>query len=323
MSTPPDPSTVRYVQVTTVTRRVVEQVQALWRGMRAADVLAEMEGATGRQVLNLVMLGQLTVAQGAQAFVSAAMAALNATPQALLGSVAATGFVGTAADGRRLDTLLYLPAVTVASRRAAGATDEEAMLAGLAQMATLTSTTIADTNRQATQTAMAANPAVKYYTRVVNLPACARCIVLAGRTYAYSEGFRRHPACDCELKPLDRADWEAVQTPRQIYESMTPEQRRRVFGDAGSQALEQGADMNQVVNARRGMSDAGEATTTEGTTVRGHYGRQLRRAGGAVDRGTGRYGTVAEQRLSPHEIFRRTSDRDEQVALLRRYAYLT
>jgi hypothetical protein len=323
VSTPPDPTVARYVQVTTITRRVVEQVQALWHGMRPEAVLAEMEGATGRRILNLVILGQLSVAQGAQAFVSAAMSSLNAAPQALLGSVAATTFAGTAADGRRLDTLLFLPAITVASRRAAGASDEEALLAGLTQMATITSTTIADVNRQATQTAMAANPAVKYYTRVVNLPACARCIILAGRTYAYSEGFRRHENCDCELKPLDRADWEAVRTPKQIYESMTPEQRRQVFGEAGSQAIDQGADMNQIVNARRGMSDAGEATTTEGTTVRGEYGRQLRRAGGAVDRGAGRYSTVTTERLSPHEIFRRTSERDEQVALLRQYAYLT
>lgn len=319
-----DVARARYVQVAMVTRRIVEQVQALWRGMRPADVLAEMEGATGRRILNLVIAGQLTVAQGAEAFVRLSMAALGAGAVPLLGTVAAAGFAGITGDARRLDTLLYLPAVTVASRRAAGATDEEAMFAGLVQMATLTGTELADTNRQATQVAMAANPNVRYYTRVVNLPACARCIILAGQTYSYSAGFQRHPNCDCSVVPLDRAEWEQVRTPEQIYASMSPQDRRRVFGVAESQAIDQGADMGQIVNARRGMSDAGDATTTEGTTVRGYYGRRVRRAGGAVDRGTGRYSTVATERLSPHEIFRREpDDREAQVALLRANAYLT
>lgn len=319
-----DLARARYVQTTSLTRRIVAEVQAVWRGMRAQDVLAEMEGAAGRRILNLVIAGQLTVAQGAELFVRASMAALGAASQPVLGSLSAAGFAGFAADSRRLDTLLFLPAVTVAARRAAGATDEEAMLAGLAQMATITGTTLADTNRGATQVAMAANPDVKFYTRVVNLPACARCIVLAGRTYSYSEGFRRHENCDCEIRPLDRADWESVRTPKQLYDSMDERERRRVFGVAGSQAIDQGADIGQIVNARRGMSDAGEATTTEGTTVRGYYGRQVRRAGGAVDRGAGRYSVATTQRLSPHEIFRREpSDRARQVALLRANAYLT
>lgn len=318
-----DLARARSTQVASVTQRILDQVQALWRGMRPADVLAEMEGATGRRILNLVIAGQLTVAQGAEAFVRASLAALGATGLPLLGTVSPTGFAGIAADARRLDTLLYLPAVTVASRRAAGATDEEAMLAGLVQMAAITGTELADTARQSAQVAMTATPTARYYTRVVNLPACARCIILSGRTYAYSEGFQRHPNCDCTVVPLDRAEWEGVQTPEQIYASMSERERRRVFGVAESQAIDQGADIGQVVNARRGMSDAGDPTTTEGTTVRGWYGRRMRRAGGAVDRGEGRYSTVTTPRLSPHEIYRRTDDRDEQVALLRANAYLT
>lgn len=632
-----DLARARYVQTSTLTRRVVEQVLALWRGIPPESVLVEMEGATGRRIVNLVIAGQLTVAQGAEAFVRASMAALGATARPLLGSLAAAGFAGITGNALRLDTLLYLPAVRVAQARAAGATADEAMQAGMFQMARLTGTVLADTSRSATQVAMAANPNVKYYTRVVNLPACARCIILAGQTYSYSAGFQRHPNCfpagvvvsgpsaraatrrryegelvilttasgqelpatgnhpvltdrgwipakllqegdhvvrstlgegaaplvvpderhvpaliedawrpsgvvpllqmpttaedfhgdgghgdvdvvladrflgngrqisfgqpvqelllatgvasaahftglrtpfelfegvlhsadslvgagglgtallgshlgcanetrvrgastwdmvlgqdaldgssadtealcdgvltfaaevgadylrfgqgqsprphwdaarthrtaedrranaergldllrrlagqveldrvvyvrrvdfsghvfnltsdegwysanglivsncDCTVVPLDRAEWEGVQTPEQIYASMSERDRRRVFGVAGSQAIDQGADMGQIVNARRGMSDAGDATTTEGATVRGYYGRRMRRAGGAVDRGDGRYSVVTTPRLSPDEIFRRTDDRDEQVALLRANAYL-
>lgn len=317
-----DVARARYVQTATLSRRVVEQVLALFRGMRAQDVLAEMEGPAGRRILNLVIAGQLTIAQGADAFVRATMAALGVAPQPLLGTLAATGFAGITSDGRRLDTLLYLPAISVAQARAAGATDEDAMAAGLVQVARITGTTLADTSRDATQVAMTADPNVKYYTRIVNLPACSRCIILAGRTYAYTEFFRRHDNCDCEIKALDRVDYEQVQTPEQIYRSMSPQEQRRVFGVAGSQAINEGADMGQVVNSRRGMLDAHEPTTTEGATVRGFYGRRMRRAGGAVDRGTGRYSAVTTPRLSPHEIYRRTDDRDEQVALLRANAYL-
>lgn len=317
-----DLARARTAQITSVTQRILAQVQALWRGMRPADVLGEMEGATGRRILNLVIAGQLSVAQGAEVYMRASMAALGAASLPLVATVSPTGFAGISADGRRLDTLLYLPAITVASSRAAGATDEEAMLAGLVHMAAITGTELADTGRQSAQVAMTANPNAKYYTRVVTLPACARCIVLAGRTYSYSEGFKRHPNCDCTVVPLDRAEWEGVQTPEQLYRSMSPREQRRVFGVAGSQAINEGADIGQIVNARRGMSDAGDATTTEGTTVRGWYGRRMRRAGGAVDRGTGRYSTVTTPRLSPHEIYRRTDDRDEQVALLRANAYL-
>jgi hypothetical protein len=318
-----DLARARSAHVAAVTQRIMAQIHGLWRGMRPQDVLAEMEGATGRRILNLVIAGQLTVAQGAEVFVRGVLAGLGATSRPLLGSVAAAGFAGVSSDGRRLDTLLYLPAVTVASRRAAGATDDEAMLAGLVQMAAITGTELADVGRQSAQVAMTANPAAKYYTRVVNLPACARCIILAGRTYSYSEGFKRHPACDCTVVPLDRAEWEGVKTPRELFAEMSPKEQRRVFGVAGSQAIREGAHIDQIVNANRGMSDAGDATTTEGTTVRGWYGRRMRRAGGAVDRGTGRYSTVTTSRLSPHEIYRRTDDRDEQVALLRANAYLT
>jgi hypothetical protein len=314
----------RYLQTTSTTRRVVAQIEALWRGMRASDVVAEMEGATGRRILNLVIAGQLTATQGAEMFVRASMAALGATAEPILGSLSAAGFAGLTGDGRRLDTALFLPALTVAFRRSRGASDQEAMAAGLLQLATITSTALADTSRSATQVAMAANRNAKYFTRVVTLPACSRCILLAGRTYSYTAGFKRHPNCDCQIQPLDRAEYDAVLGPKQLYAQMDDRQRRRVFGVAGSQALALGAHMDQVVNARRGMEDVGEATTTEGTTVRGWYGRTHRRAGGAVERGTGRYSTAAVARLSPQEIFRREpDDRDAQVALLRKYAYLT
>ncbi|URN11361.1 hypothetical protein LUW77_03465 [Streptomyces radiopugnans] len=197
------------------------------------------------------------------------------------------------------------------------------MLGGLADMARYAGTTIADTARSSAQVAMAADRQVVAYTRVVELPACSRCIVLAGQQYAYSEGFDRHPNCDCQTVPLKEAQWAGVQSPRDLYAQLSPGQRRRIFTVAGARAIDEGADIGQVVNARRGMSRPGAATTTEGITRRGLYGRRVRRAGGDFARVPGeRYARARQGRLTPEQIFRQANGRGEQLELLRRYGYI-
>ncbi|PAX92982.1 hypothetical protein CLM82_00030, partial [Streptomyces albidoflavus] len=71
-------------------------------------------------------------------------------------------------------------------RLAGGAEPAEAMLGGLADMARYVSTAISDAARSADQVAMTASRSCVAYMRVVQLPACGRCIVLAGQTYSYS-----------------------------------------------------------------------------------------------------------------------------------------
>jgi hypothetical protein len=78
-----------------------------------------------------------------------------------------------------------------------------------------------------------------------------------------------------------------------------------VFGQAGAAAIRDGADLGQVVNARRGMyTAAGRSLTVESTTRRGV-------APGKV-------------RLMPEQIYREArGDRDEAIRLLKRFGYLT
>lgn len=316
------PADVRYRQVQLVGRQVAAAVQAIWRALTPSRIEEELAAAAGQRIVAAVAAGQLSVAAGAQAFVAAAMAAQGAPAVAPAGVLAATALAGVASDGRPLETLLFLPALTVSRRRAAGASDEEAMLAGLAQMAMLTGTQISDAARAADQVASVADRRVVAYTRVVHLPACARCIVLSGQQYSVSEGFRRHPSCDCSLDPLSDVEWRDVRTPQELFEQMDADQQRRVFGPAGAEAIREGADVGQVVNARRGMNTA-TGTTTEGVTRRGIYGRQQRRAGGDFTRGLGaRYGSAVTPRLMPEEILRQAGSRDEAISLLRQHAYL-
>lgn len=322
MATPTELGRTRYEQVASTVRAVVERVQQLWQGMSPATIESDLEGPAGATILEAVAEGQLSVAEAAQAYIAAQMAAQGGSALAEATLVAAA-FAGIAPDGSPLETLLFLPAIGVRRRLAAGMAPDEAMLGGLADMARYASTAVADAARSSDRVGMAANRGCVAYVRVVQLPACSRCIVLSGQMYRYSEGFLRHPNCDCQTLPLREREWPDVPTPKQLAARMTPAEQRRVFTVAGAEAIRSGADVGQVVNTRRGMSRPGAPTTTEGTTRRGLYGRQVRRAGGGFARYPGqRYSQSTTPRLTPEAIFRQAPGRDEQLQLLRRYGYI-
>ncbi|MEX3101247.1 MULTISPECIES: hypothetical protein [unclassified Streptomyces] len=327
MATPTELGRARYGQVTSTIRAIVERIQQIWRGLSAAGVEEDLLGDAGAGIVTAVAEGQLSVAAAAQAYIAAQMAAQGGSALAEAALVA-EAFAGIAPDGGPLETLLYLPAIGVRQRLAAGLTPDEAMLGGLADMARYASTAVADAARSADQVAMAANPSCVAYVRVVQLPSCARCIVLSGQMYSRSEGFLRHPNCDCQTLPLHEHEWPEVPTPQQLVGRMSEREQHRVFTVAGARAIGDGADVGQVVNARRGMSTAhvfgrDVQATTEGTTRRGVYGRRLRRAGGEFARVPGqRYTRATTPRLMPEEIFRIADGRAEELRLLRRYGYI-
>jgi hypothetical protein len=315
----------RYDETTSVTRGVLEAVQGLWRDATPDRILSAMQGETGRQILNAVLAGQLSVAQGAQSFVTSVMMSQGAA-FGPLGRLVPGSLAGLASDGRSLATLLYLPAVTSAQGIAAGMTAEDAAILGLNQMAKFVATTLADTSRAATSVAMAAEPRCVSYVRTVRLPACSRCIILAGRQYSYSEGFKRHPGCDCGMEPMSDEEWRKSASPEDLFKQMSPEQQDKAFGKAGADALRNGADIGQVVNARRGMATAtnGKKVTTEGTTKRGIGGKALVRNGAELEKQAGKkYRRVGEARLMPEQILKNAhGDRELQIKLLKKHGYI-
>lgn len=313
----------RYLQVQSLTRGVVEAVQALWRDVSPDRILSAMQGETGRQILSAVIAGQLSAAQGAQAFVTGAMLAQGAGLEQVARLVPGA-LANVASDGRPLATLLYLPAIRTAQALQLGMSAESASLYGLSQLATMVATQITDTARVATSVAMTAEPRCISYVRVVKLPACSRCIILAGRQYSYSEGFKRHPKCDCGMEPLSDSEWRASASPEDLFKAMSPEERRKRFGEAGAFAIENGADIGQVVNARRGMTTTitGKKVTSEGTTKRGIGGKSLN---SGFEKVPGqRYQRAREARLMPEQILKQAhGDRELQLALLRKHGYIT
>ncbi|MFB7162322.1 hypothetical protein [Streptomyces sp. NPDC056242] len=337
MATSVELGQARYRQVSATVRVIVQRIQQLWQDLSPASIEDDLVGPAGAAMLAAVTEGQLTVADAAQAYIAAQMAAQGGTALAEA-TLVAGAFAGIAPDGGPLETLLFLPAIGVRSRLAGGMTPEEAMIGGLADMARYASTALADTARSADQVGMAANRNCVAYVRVVQLPACSRCIVLSGQMYSYSEGFDRHPNCDCQTLPLRQHEWPGVPTPKQLFESMSMAEQRRVFTVDGARAIGEGADVMQVVNARRGMDTAhvfgrDVKATHEGATKRGLYGRSRLRAAGKGDfektaglrfgqATSRRYGRTTTPRLMPEEIFRIADDRAEQLKLLRRYGYI-
>lgn len=239
----------------------------------------------------------------------------------------AAAFAGTAADGGGLDTLLALPVITTKRSLAAGLPLDRSLGRGLAQLQMIGRTEVADAGRTATGVGIAVRPRTYGSVRVVHPPACGRCIVLAGRVYRWSDGFQRHPHCDCTMAPLLSPEGRQAPEPRELWDSMTREQQDAAAGSqADAQAIRDGADVAQVINAQRGMYEAaGRKFTAEGTTRRGLAGRQLEAAGAGTTRSAGeRVRRVAVPRLRPEQIYREAAgDRAEAIRLLRRFGYIT
>jgi hypothetical protein len=211
-------------------------------------------------------------------------------------------WAGVAADGRDLATLLALPVITTKQGLAAGLPLDRALGRGLAQLDLIGRTEVADAGRTATGVGIAARPRTYGSVRVVNPPACARCIVLAGRVYRWSEGFQRHPACDCSMSPISSPEGRNQPEPRELFGSMTRAQQDAAAGSrSDAQAIRDGADIGRVVNAQRGMYEAG--------------GRKFAAEGVKL-----RQGGV---RLRPEQIYREArGDRAEAIRLLRRFGYI-
>ena len=228
------------------------------------------------------------------------------------GLVDPDAFAGFTADGRNLDTLLRGPAITTRTLIAGGIEPAQALAAGGRQLSMMVLTEVADAGRGAAGVQIAARPRVGY-VRMLNPPSCSRCVILAGRFYRWNQGFLRHPRCDCTHVPTmgtDQAEAFArglIDDPYEAFNRMSEAEQNRIFTNAGARAIRDGADMYQVVNARRGMRFRG-AFTSEGTSRHGWAGQILRRG---------------QRRMTPETIYRLNPNREQAVDALRAQGYIT
>ena len=142
--------------------------------------------------------------------------------------------------------------------------------------------------RAAEQAAIAVRGDI-YHVRYVTPPCCSRCAILAGRVYRWSDGFLRHPLCDCVMVPTTVASPYAQDPDQLVADGLVTD-----LSKADRRALADGADLGQVVNVRSRRAGLRQS------------GRVLERAG----------------RPTPEGIYAMASSRLEAVELLRRYGYV-
>lgn len=159
-------------------------------------------------------------------------------------------------------------------------------------VARLVQTLVTDASRTTRAVDQATRPAVTGYVRSLQVPSCGRCAILAGRVYRYSQGFLRHPRCDCLMTPTNEANG------RHLVTDPTEAFRRgqiRGLSAADVASVNAGADLGKVLNVRRKA-----AGLTVGSSV-------ISRAGV----------------LTPQGCLTVASDRAQALELLRKFGYIT
>lgn len=322
----PAAALAQYRRQQAITARTVAGALALWARMDP-DALAETWALIASPLWRLMAGAQVASASAAAAYVPAVLEEQGIDPGAVA-TARPRSLAGVASDGRELEPLLY-SAVALAreGRFGLGLSGADALARGRDRLASIVATQAADAGRVATSVAAFTRPAANAYVRALNLPSCSRCVVLAGRVYKSSQAFDRHPRCDCVHVPsAESIAGDATTSPRAAFDSLTEAEQNRIFTNDGARAIRDGADLGQVVNARRGMRPASVygrdvLVTSEGTTVRGVAGRAL----GDAARARGqRYRSSRTPRLMPESIYGLAGDdRGEALRLLRRFGYIT
>ena len=301
--------------------QAMSQTSGLWAFLAVAGWLSLRP-----RILSILRAAMAEAGRGAQPYVAAVAAGWSVDPDPL-GTVNGSTFAATASDGRDLGTLLDQPAREVEAFVSQGMAAGQARAIGERHMLRIVQTQVQDASRVSVGVAITNDRRMSGYIRHLTLPSCSRCIILSGRWYRYSSGFQRHPQCDCVMLPA--AEPINPPSPREVYDSLSDEERRKAGWSGHDQrAIDDGASLNQVTNYRRelkSVSVAGHSlqTTTVGTTRRGIAGKRL----GANRKVAGeRYRRTSTVRLTPESIYAEAErlgwSRDEVIRQLKRFGYI-
>ncbi|WP_326565086.1 hypothetical protein VSH64_24905 [Amycolatopsis rhabdoformis] len=294
---------------------------AMWRQVDPANLTTSWTRLMARMFV-VLQGAQLAAASTADAYAGEVLAAQE-IETAPAGAVVPQALAGIASDGRDLLSLLLNPVISTKYAIGQGVELDRALARGAASLDMLVRTQVADAGRVADGVAVTVRPRTGYVRMLVG-PSCARCVILAGRFYPYSSGFERHPLCDCTNIPSaeDVADDFTTDPMRAFHEGHV-----RGLSKADERAVRDGANLAQVVNARRGMRVAGSFVEqrADGTAVT-HRGRVVSQPGRTTE-GTTRFGLAGRRlggqaRLMPEQIYRDAVSRDEAVQLLRAHGYI-
>lgn len=336
------------------TDKAIRAAVVAWAAMEFADLDSSWQ-AVGETALAAAYTAQNANAADATSYLR--QITKSAYHEASGMFVNSSAFVGIDGSGRTLSALLYGSVTTTKKAVGAGLGQQESLYAGQLYLASMMKTALHDTSRSADLTASVGEGYTRY-VRVVSAGACSRCAVLAG-IRSNRTAFKRHPACKCSTYPIED---DASAAPKGFYDnaedyfdSLSEAEQSRVFTKAGAEAIRSGADISQIVTARRGATGIqygngiGRGTransgrrmlptqigrnadgspiygyvTTEGNTRRGQFGKLNRNLGQAEQRLNGsRYSSTKYTRLMPETIVGLTDDVELRKVLLRDAGYL-
>lgn len=315
MAVLPDAAVAHDRQIRRVSLATLIAARRVWGRLGFGD-FDQAWRTLGPQLLLLVTAAQTAAVRSSTGYVPAVLGELGIDPKAS-GTVATASLVGVASDGRQLASLLYQPVVATRTALGAGTSLADSLTFGRNLLDRIVTTQVADADRTATSVGIAARPAVHGYVRMLQLPSCSRCAILAGRVYRWSTGFQRHPRCDCRMIPasediagdMTTDPLSAIKAGKVGSYRTDPKTGEKVFQHGLSETdrraiIEDGANPGKVINAHRGMSTEQGAGGTVKTTT------ELAKNGAT--------------RLRPESIYKLAGDdRDEALRLLRRFGYIT
>jgi len=351
MASTPEAAASYYRRQQSILLQLLLALRKVWRRMDPKANWSQQydDDSIGAQLVLLISAAQVAATQDADTYIGGVLRELGiiSTASPVL---APKGMAGLTGSGLPVGSLMQLSVAhagqTFSAAKAAAGDDmtsqipasfdqekaaQDALDDAEQFMQQVAATIMADTARAAESAAATAHPEVAGYVRMLTPPSCSRCVILAGKFYAWNDGFQRHPLCDCRHIPVSESlAGDLTVNPDTYFHSLSSAEQNKAFTNAGAQAIRDGADINQVVNARRGMTTAQTVAgntvtiTSTGTTRRG---LAYARLGGDRSRDTRapgeRYARTTKVRLMPESIYEYArGDRDEAIRLLRQNGFI-
>ena len=310
MVTIPQATQDHYKHIQSVQLVALRSARRSWASVDRARISETWLPKVRADLAPVIVAAQINAATSGSDY-SAMTLAQQGTYSAPTAYVDPRAFGGYAADGRSLESLLDAPAYKAKQLIGSGASATEAMSRAGGFLDVLIASTITDAARQSASVDIATRPGVGY-TRMLNPPSCSRCTILAGRFYRWNKGFRRHPSCDCIHVSTATGSTQGalseglIQDPYEYFNSLTESQQTQFFGKRSAQAIRDGADISQVVNATSKSKRIGMFTTA-GTTKRGYAGSILK---------------PGQRRMTPDAIYRLNPTKEGALADLKAQGYL-
>lgn len=235
-----------------VATTTANEARRIWRRQMGDDFDSSWR-RTSPAILAVLAEGQAQMALRADDYTRAVLDDLD-IPDRPEGDLIPDSLVGMASDGRRLDTLAAQSVVTAKVTIRDGGSTIDGLAAGGDFLHLMAQLQIADAARVAVGIGTASRRNIAGNVRVLNPPVCQRCAILGGRFYRWSKGFDRHPGDDCSMMPV-KSEAQAVGDgvlfdPKAAYRAG----QIKDITEAQAKAIAEGAELQDVVNAHRGMS---------------------------------------------------------------------